>query len=122
MAQDDPVPAGVPVLPFEQFGRMYQLLGQHEELHKEGKRHPHGKARELDDLLAQAGGHQRHGRIPLKDAEHAAVDKLLAKHDAPAGISRRDPGETGPVVVDIDGVGVWHIDSSGKTTKQKAVA
>ena len=120
MAQDTPPEGAETVLPFEKFGRMYQLLGEHEELHKKGKRHPHGKARELDDLLSQAGGHQRNGRIPLKDAEHAAVDKLLASHDASASLTRRDPGETGPVVVEIDGVGVWHIDKSGKTTKQKA--
>ncbi len=35
------------------------------------------------------------GRIPLAEAEHAAVDKLIEKHpDASVSFSRRDPNST----------------------------
>ncbi len=58
------------------------------------------------------------GRIPLTAAEHAAIDKLLAKH-GDGSLTRRDPGETGPVLVHI-GDDTWKVDEDGTTTKQKA--
>jgi hypothetical protein len=59
------------------------------------------------------------GRIPLTEAEDAAIARLLAKHDGTATLTRRDPGESGPVLVHI-GDATWQVDTHGKTTKQKA--
>ena len=45
----------------------------------------------------------REGRIPINDAEHAAVDKLIGENpDANVSLTRRDPGESGPLVVHVD--------------------
>ncbi len=58
------------------------------------------------------------GRIPLEDAEHAAVDKLIAKNpDTPVSFSRRDPGETGPLVVGV-GDDTYIVQADGKTRKK----
>lgn len=43
------------------------------------------------------------GRIPLTDAESEAVANLEAEHGPCEGLTRRDPGETGPVLVTIAG-------------------
>jgi len=56
------------------------------------------------------------GRIPLTEAENEAIDKLLDGHDGNASLTRRDPGETGPVLVHI-GDQVFEVDEDGKTTK-----
>lgn len=57
------------------------------------------------------------GRIPLSKAEHGAVEKLLAEHpDAAVSLTRRDPGETGPVLVHIDDVS-YQIDEKGHRRK-----
>ncbi len=56
------------------------------------------------------------GRIPLEQAEHDAVDKLIADNpDVAIGLTRRDPGETGPLLVTVDGK-VYEVDSKGKVT------
>lgn len=61
------------------------------------------------------------GRIPLEEAEDTAISKLLAEHpDQPASFSRRDPGESGPVIVQI-GDEAWEIDADGRRKKLKAV-
>ncbi len=40
------------------------------------------------------------GRIPMSDEENAQVDDLLALvDDTPVSMTRRDPGEAGPIVV-----------------------
>jgi hypothetical protein len=40
-----------------------------------------------------------HGRIPLTNQEHDTIEKLLANHDGgPVTLTRRDPGETGPIL------------------------
>ncbi len=58
------------------------------------------------------------GRIPLQQEEHDAVDKLIAKHpDDPVSFSRRDPGETGPLVVGV-GEDTYIVQADGKTRKQ----
>lgn len=44
-------------------------------------------------------------RIPMSDVELAAVDELIAAHaDERISLTRRDPGETGPVLVHISDV------------------
>ena len=43
------------------------------------------------------------GRIPLNEAEHQAVEELIAAHPGVAvSLTRRDPGESGPVLVHVD--------------------
>ena len=42
------------------------------------------------------------GRIPMSEAEHAAVDALIeANPDVSIGLTRRDPEETGPLLATI---------------------
>lgn len=42
-------------------------------------------------------------RIPLNEAEHQAVEELIAAHPGAAvSLTRRDPGEAGPVLVHVD--------------------
>lgn len=108
-----------------QKARMYQLLAEHDEIHATGEHPPHEEVAELHALVSTdpTMGPLLPGRIPLNKAEHAAVDKLAAKSehaDAQISLTRRDPGNTGPVVVHVDGIGEWHIDEHGKAAKQKA--
>ncbi len=59
------------------------------------------------------------GRMPLSDAESASVDKLISDH-ADGGkvhLTRRDPGETGPLLVHI-GDDIYTVKEDGKTRKQ----
>lgn len=57
------------------------------------------------------------GRLPLSEAEHAAVDKLAAEHpDDVVSLTRRDPGESGPLLVQA-GAKTWEIASDGKRKK-----
>ena len=58
-------------------------------------------------------------RIPHNDAEGAAIDKLLAEHEGEqASFTRRDPGETGPLVISFDGgEDTWEIAEDGKRKK-----
>ena len=53
------------------------------------------------------------GRIPGGDAEHAAVDKLLAEHPGEQGSITRE-GET--MIVQI-GDSIWEIAVDGKRKK-----
>ncbi len=44
------------------------------------------------------------GTIPLNDKEQAAIDEIRSEiPDVQFSLSRRDPGETGPVIVHIPG-------------------
>ena len=43
------------------------------------------------------------GRIPLTPAESEAITKLETEHGPCEGLTRRDPGESGPVLVTIAG-------------------
>lgn len=62
-----------------------------------------------------------HGRIPLQEAEDHAISELLADHPGqPASLSRRDPGETGPIIVQI-GASTWEIAADGRSRKLKEV-
>jgi hypothetical protein len=57
------------------------------------------------------------GRLPLSDAEHQAVDKLQGEHpDESVTVTRRDPGETGPLVAQV-GDDSWEIGEDGKRKK-----
>ena len=57
------------------------------------------------------------GRIPHNEAEAAAVVKLEGEHPGESmGLTRRDPGETGPLLVTI-GVNTWEIAEEGKRKK-----
>jgi hypothetical protein len=59
------------------------------------------------------------GRITMNEAEHAAVDKLASKNaDAAVSMTRRDPGEAGPLLVHVDN-STYIVDDAGKATKQK---
>ena len=56
------------------------------------------------------------GRLPLSEAESQAVDALIAKNASePVSLTRRDPGETGPLLAHV-GDAVYEIDDIGKTT------
>jgi len=53
-------------------------------------------------------------RIPLNEAEEATVEKLLAEHgDGLAGFSRRDPGDTGPLLISLHDGTEWEIKEKG---------
>lgn len=57
------------------------------------------------------------GRIPLNDAEQQAVEKLMFENDGAAvSLTRRDPGETGPVLIHIDHV-TYQINDNGVTER-----
>ena len=55
------------------------------------------------------------GRLPGEDAEHAAVDKLLAEHPGEQGSITRE-GETMIVQIADD---IWEIAQDGTTKKQR---
>jgi hypothetical protein len=60
-----------------------------------------------------------HGRIPHTDAEGAAITKLIAKHPAePVSLTRRDPGETGPLLVHV-GDDTYEVSGAGRSRKLK---
>lgn len=62
----------------------------------------------------------REGRIPLLAAEHDAVDRLIAKNPGvPLSLTRRDPGESGPLLVHV-GDATYLVDATGKARKQRA--
>ena len=48
------------------------------------------------------------GTIPMSGAEAKAVEKLMVKHGSNMSLSRRDPGESGPLVVQ-SGNKTWHV-------------
>lgn len=57
------------------------------------------------------------GRIPMNDAENAAVEKLQSEHpDEPVSLTRRDPGESGPLLVHV-GAMMWEVADDGKRKK-----
>lgn len=57
------------------------------------------------------------GMIDMSRKERIAVDTLLEKLGEPkAGISRRDPGESGPLVVKVEDKR-WEISPEGVTTE-----
>lgn len=55
-------------------------------------------------------------RIPMNTKENEAIEKLLENHAGNASLTRRDPGNTGPVIVEF-GDQTWEINESGKTKK-----
>jgi hypothetical protein len=113
-ADEGPALAG---LSTERKARAYTLLAEHEAAHASGGKLSHDDHRELHELLAAGGGHMYEGRIPMNDAEHKAVDKILASHDGMATLTRRDHGNTGPVLVDLDTGGLYEVASNGRTKK-----
>jgi hypothetical protein len=57
------------------------------------------------------------GRLPLTEAEHSAVDKLADQNpDAAISVTRRDPGETGPLFVHV-GATTYQVDEAGHRKK-----
>ena len=59
----------------------------------------------------------RLGMVDMSRKERIALDTLLEKLGEPkAGISRRDPGEKGPLVLKVEGR-VWEINPDGVTTE-----
>ncbi len=58
------------------------------------------------------------GRIPMTEAEITGIEKLLAREQGKQiTLTRSEPGDKGPVQVEIDGK-VWHVSESGKFAKQ----
>ncbi len=59
------------------------------------------------------------GRIPMTEAESEGIDKLLAREQgARITLTRAEPGDKGPIQVEIDDK-VWRVSESGKFSKQK---
>jgi len=58
------------------------------------------------------------GCIPLTEAESEAIDKLLDLHIVAATLTRRDPGESGPVLVHL-GDATFVVDEDGTVTEQQ---
>lgn len=56
------------------------------------------------------------GMIDMTRTERIAVDTLLTQLGEPkAGVSRADPGETGPILVKVVGGKVYEVYSDGAT-------
>jgi hypothetical protein len=101
-------------------GRAHTLLAEHRDLHDAGERPPKEKQEELHQTLAAAGGHLYEGRIPMTELEHDSVDKLVAANSGQSvSLTRRDPGDTGPVLVHV-GDDTYQIDDNGRTRKLRA--
>ena len=57
------------------------------------------------------------GRISVNAEETKTVEKLMAEHDGAAiSMTRRDPGETGPLLLHVDDE-TWEISEDGKRKK-----
>ncbi len=58
------------------------------------------------------------GRMPLNDAEDAAIDALIEEHggEAVQSFTRTQPGETGPLHVTV-GEDVYEVAEDGATVK-----
>jgi len=57
------------------------------------------------------------GRLPVSDAEQKAIEKLMAENEGePVSFTRRDPGETGPVLAHV-GDKTIEIDEGGHRKK-----
>lgn len=54
-------------------------------------------------------------RIPLTAEEQDAVQTLLDEHGG-GSLTRRDPGETGPVVVHV-GDRIWEVEEDGTVSE-----
>jgi hypothetical protein len=60
-------------------------------------------------------------RIPMSELEEEAVNRLLAAEVNPQSIvslARNEPGESGPVRVEVDG-NVWLVDDTGHYRKER---
>jgi len=49
----------------------------------------------------------------MTERENEVLDMLLSEHGERAAVTRRDPGESGPLLVEING-NVWEIQKGGK--------
>jgi len=57
------------------------------------------------------------GRISVQDAESAAIEKLRSENpDAAISLTRRDPGNTGPLLVHVDD-DTYEVGEDGKRKK-----
>lgn len=56
-------------------------------------------------------------RIQMSEEEHQAVEFLLEENGPVATLTRSDPGESGSLLVEIDGT-VWAVNEDGTTEKQ----
>ncbi len=58
------------------------------------------------------------GRMPLNEAEDAAIDALIEEHggEAVRSFTRTEPGETGPLHVTVDD-DVYEVAEDGTTVK-----
>lgn len=62
------------------------------------------------------------GRIPLKDVQHEAVNKLAEERPGePMTLTHRDPGESGPLLAYV-GEDIYEISEDGKRKKQRGAA
>ena len=56
------------------------------------------------------------GRIQMSDVESSALDFLIAANaDQPISVTRRDPGDSGPLVAQV-GDAQYEIDEAGNLT------
>lgn len=58
--------------------------------------------------------HLGHGRIGMTDVESKALDGLVEEHGDPLGFTRRDPGNTGPLIIEWKGGKTFQIDANGR--------
>ena len=64
----------------------------------------------------------REGRLLLNRAEHNAADKLAEENPSESvSMTRRDPGETGPLLVHV-GDATYLVDETGRARKQRRKA
>jgi hypothetical protein len=58
------------------------------------------------------------GRIPMNVAEEAAYLALVEQHggEAVSGVTRRDPLNTGPLLVEVDGQ-TFQVDEAGQVSE-----
>jgi hypothetical protein len=67
-----------------------------------------------EEQVSEIEGMVREGRLPMNDAELAAIDALLAEHgeEAVQSFTRSEPGETGLLHVTI-GDAVYEVSEDG---------
>ncbi len=71
-----------------------------------------GTSRE-EEQVSEIEGMVQEGRLPMNDAENAAIDALLAEHGGTVqGFTRSEPGETGLLHVTI-GDAVYEVAEDG---------
>ncbi len=68
--------------------------------------------------MTEIEGMLQPGRMPLNEAENAAIDALIEEHggEAVKSFTRTQPGETGPIWVTVD-EDEYEVTEDGTVTK-----